>query len=178
MRAHRHQQFVHGRFAARMEYQAIGNSFNRRHPVAAIAELRRRASLPTEATTKRERVVRANNFLTAIASCGRRFFRYEAGVSYFELDARGRVWFIDTYRGARIYTHHTRDSWRGFTQGGTLRNLVIALRDFIRTGDGSRVSIGPWPDWVCDGDLWGYGFENMERVREAARAQGIVRGAP
>lgn len=124
--------------------------------------------------TKAERVINANAFLCAIASCGRRFFLYESGVSHFELDPRGRVWFIDTYRGARIYTHHTRDAWRGFTQGGTLRDLVIALRDYIRVGDVSRINIGPWPGWLCGGDLWGYGAD-MERVPEAARALGLVR---
>jgi hypothetical protein len=29
---------------------------------------------------------------------------------------------------------------------------------------------GPWPDWYCgEGDLWGYGEENMVKVREAAK---------
>jgi hypothetical protein len=117
---------------------------------------------------KSERLQKANALLETIADCGRKFFRHNDLVSRFELDRRGRIWFIDAYRSARIYTHYTRGRWRGFSEGGTLRDLVIALRNYIATGKLiNPVHFGPWPDWYCDGDVWGYG-QDMEKVRAKA----------
>ena len=122
---------------------------------------------------KEERTKIANEMLNAIASCGRRFFAHDGRVSRFELDERGRIWFVDKYTQKRIYTHY-RYEWLGFSDGGTLRSLVLRLRDFIATGARLPMStFGPWPEWVCGGDLWGYG-EDMEAVREAARRLGII----
>jgi hypothetical protein len=117
--------------------------------------------------TKRERAARANEFLRAVAGCGRGFFQRCGRVSSFEVDDRGRIFFRDAYTLRAIYTHDTRGRWRGFTEGGTMRCLVIYLRDFIRTGEQQNLHLGPWPQWVCDGDLWGYG-QDMELVRAAA----------
>lgn len=121
---------------------------------------------------KKTRAEQANMFLAAIAGCGRRFFAHSGRVSRFEVDDRGRVWFIDAYREARIYTHY-KYRWRGFSEGGTLRGLVLQLRDFIRTGTPATMHLGPFPDWVCNGDLWGYKGD-MEIVREAAVTCGVV----
>lgn len=90
-----------------------------------------------------------------------------------EVDYRGRVWFVDAYSGKRIYTHYNGE-WRGFTNGGTMRSLVNLLRDFIMDGEPRNTSLlGPWPDWYCDGDLWGYG-DAMTEVREAATRLGVI----
>jgi len=32
------------------------------------------------------------------------------------------------------------------------------------------MSFGPWPDYICGGDLWGYGPEAMEELRSAVHA--------
>jgi hypothetical protein len=117
---------------------------------------------------KQLRLEKANQLLKVIASCGRRFFAHQGRVSRFELDTGGRVWFVDAYNEARIYTHRTNGRWRGFSEGGTLRSLVIALRDYIQTGEPIPSGyLGPWPDWYCAGDPWGYG-ESMKLVAEAA----------
>ncbi len=115
---------------------------------------------------KRLRVNRVNEFISVIASCGRRFFSYQERVSSFEVDDKGRLWFLDAYSQTRIYTHNS-GKWRGFTNGGTLRTLIEDLRDYIRTGDSPNLNIGPWPKHLCDGDLWGYG-DAMQQVRTAA----------
>ncbi len=115
---------------------------------------------------KRSRATLVNGFLAVIAGCGRQFFRYGERVSTFEADDRGRIWFIDAYSQRRIYTHH-RYEWKGFTNGGTIRTLVEELRDYIRTGQRPVLNIGPWPEYVCDGDLWGYG-DAMQQVRAEA----------
>ena len=83
------------------------------------------------------------------------------------------MWFVDGYREDRIYTHYTRGRWRGFSEGGTLRDLVIRLRDFITKGTTVGRVFGPYPDWYCDGDPWGYGAD-MKRVFDAAVEMGIV----
>jgi len=120
--------------------------------------------------TKSDRAEIANKVIAVIAAHGRRFFHHEGRVSRFEVDARGRVWLHDKYSGARIYTMQ-RGRWRGFTEGGTLKSLCEALRDYIRTGQPIRRGwFGPWPDYYCDGDLWGYGKEAMETVRREVTA--------
>lgn len=126
-----------------------------------------------------ERLKAANELLVVIASCGRRFFyssRFDRTAT-MERDERGRIWFHDEYTGKRIHTHY-RGEWRGFTNGGTLQALVIALRDFIVCGRTVNArQFGPWSDWLCGGDLWGYGAD-MEQVRSAARRLGIVAETP
>jgi len=124
--------------------------------------------------TKNERVDMVNQALEAIASNGRRFFYHENRVSKMEVDARGRVWFVDSYSQRRIFTHCPFSRWRGFTNGGTLKALVCHFRDFITKAKPVPAHcFGPWPEWYCDGDLWGYG-EDMALVRSAAVKIGIV----
>lgn len=86
------------------------------------------------------------------------------------------MYFVDDYSQKAIYTAWTRDDWRGFSHGGTLRDLVIVLAAFIRFGGRIAPSrFGPWPQWICGSDLWGYGNENMTKVRKAASNLGIVK---
>lgn len=122
--------------------------------------------------TKHDRVAAVNKFIQAIASCGRKFFVHEGFFARFEIDQRGHVWFIDDYSKKRIYTHYD-GRWEGFTHGGTLKGLVESLRDYIRTGIPKRLNIGPWPQWICHGDLWGYG-EDIKLVRAAAIELGLI----
>lgn len=123
-----------------------------------------------------ERARTANLLLDGIASLGRRFFdhtRHGGAVSRFEINPSGRVYFVDGYRGAQIATLHPKASWRGFSEGGTLRQLVEHLSAFVMWGTPiPRHLLGPWPDWMCGGDLWGYGAE-MEVVRDIADRLGI-----
>lgn len=117
---------------------------------------------------RQERLYKANELIRVISRTGRKFFRYKDEVSRLELDTRGRVWFVDAYNGSRCYTHYT-GKWRNFTNGGTLKDLIIALKDYIVKGTPVPAGhFGPWPDWCCDGDLWGYG-DDMEKVSEAYR---------
>lgn len=123
--------------------------------------------------TKQERAEIANQMLAEIGSCGRKFFAHNGRVSRFEVDERGRVWLIDKYKERRVYTHYL-GRWNGFTEGGTLRRLIERMRDFIRDGSLLPAGIfGPWPEWICGGDLWAYG-EDMQRVRDAALRLGIT----
>ena len=131
---------------------------------------------------KQQRLEHCNQLLQVIARHGRRFF-YNARhdrVASLELDARGRVWFIDDYSGQRVYTHPTGfgGRWRDFSHGGTLRGLVEALRDYIVTGELlPRGYIATETSW-SDGDIWGYSPEAAKAVREEAYAIPMFREHP
>ena len=123
-------------------------------------------------TIRRERTERANRFLATVASTGRGFFHYANGeVSRFEVDGEGHLWFVDGYRGARIWTHV--HGWWGnrFTNGGTMQQLCLYLKEFVMTGKQIPPVLGPWD--FCDNNLWGYGDE-MELVRQTARELGLL----
>ncbi len=118
---------------------------------------------------RQKRVDVANQMIRIISEHGRRFFRYGDRVSHFKLSHIGRVWYVDEWKGRHIYTHRG-GRWRGFTGGGTLKSLVEALRDYIMgRADLPRNHLGPWREWVCGGDLWGYGAD-MQLVREQVAA--------
>lgn len=118
-------------------------------------------------TAKEQRVETANAFLRIISEHGRRFFKHEGRVSRFEIGRGGHVFLVDKYTQRRVYTHYYR--WRGFTDGGTLQSLCKALAEFIAgRADLPLSHLGPWPDWVCGGDLWGYG-DDMAEVRRRCR---------
>lgn len=113
-----------------------------------------------------------NEFLRFVAGCGRRFFAHDGKVSAFEFNEAGHVCLRDKYSGKLVYTAYN-GSWRGFTEGGTLRSLVQQMADYIRTGKPARTSLlGPWPDWYCKGDLWAYG-DAMPAVRDKGLSLGI-----
>jgi hypothetical protein len=125
--------------------------------------------------SKTYRLAVANTVIQIIAAYGRGFFhqgpRSEEKsdiprTSHFWVGRRGEVWFRDKHTQKDIYTSY-QGRWRGFSEGGTLRALVEALRDYIRTGD-TRFTrhFGPWPESMCGGDLWGYGHDEMQKVRD------------
>lgn len=128
--------------------------------------------------TRDERLAAVNELVGVIASCGRRFFHHEGRIARMEIDGRGKLWWIDEWKGRRlclsVKPYHLL--MRGFTGGGTLRELVIAMRDFVRTGERfTSRAFGPWPTWVCgNGDRWGYGLDNMQVIREASLRLGIT----
>ena len=115
--------------------------------------------------TKGQRLLRANEFLVAISRCGRRFFAHEGAVSQFHIALNGHIYLLDKYTKKMIYTHYA-GRWRGFTGGGTLKNLCCCLRDFIQHG--KTVNAGAF-----GGEHWGYGTY-MQQVRDAAQSLGIT----
>ena len=117
------------------------------------------------ALLKAARLEHANAAILEISKYGRRFFHHEGRVSRFTLAASGHLFYIDKYRGSRLHVDHL-GSWK-FSDGGTLRALVEDLRDYIRTGQPiNSWCLGPWPKWICRGDMWGYGAD-MQKLRDA-----------
>lgn len=119
------------------------------------------------ALSKDQRLEEANALIRAMSDVGLRFFydKRHDRVARFELTIDGRLWFRDDHSDKRIYVAY-RGRWRMFSHGGTMRQLVDGLAEYIRSG--KRVSaghFGPWPQWICEGDLWGYGEEAMAALR-------------
>lgn len=128
---------------------------------------------PAYIAERQQRIDICNQLLQTIASCGRKFFLYQGRVAWFKMDnRRHHLWFIDECSQKAVYVHSDRGEWKGFTGGGTLQALVRAMKAFIMCGRPLRQVLGPFPDWLCGGDLWGYG-EDMEIVRQKAIALGI-----
>jgi len=122
------------------------------------------------------RIDEANRLLEHISRFGRRFFHDRASgrVARFETDADGRLRFRDDYTDHPVYVAYG-GRWRHFSHGGTLRGLVEGLANYIRTGKPIPSGhFGPWPDHYCRGDLWGYGKQEMEKLRLAARGCACV----
>ncbi|WP_208787097.1 hypothetical protein [Yersinia canariae] len=130
-------------------------------------------------STKQQRLDHANQLIGIIAAYGRRFFfdpRTER-VAKLELNSTGRVFLIDEYTGKRIYTHFENRHWKGFNHGGTLRSLVIMMRNYICRGE--RIDayyLGPERSSLCKGNIWGYPQEAIEAVRSEAGLLPIIAG--
>ncbi|MGI2201067.1 hypothetical protein [Shewanella baltica] len=121
-----------------------------------------------------ERVEHANALIKVLSEHGRKFFEHKGALATLELDKNGKVWVIDECSKARVYTHY-RGQWSGFNHGGTLRDLVCAMRDYITKG--TLIPIG----WIApnrsnpeNGDIWGYGKEAAAAVRAAAAQLPII----
>jgi ribosomal protein L16/L10AE len=121
-----------------------------------------------------ERVEHANALIKVIASHGHKFFEHKGAIATMELDKNGKVWLVDEYTKARIYTHNRRE-WKGFNHGGTSRDLVCAMRDYITKGKQLPIAwIAPIRINPEHGDIWGYGTEARTAAREAAAKLPII----
>lgn len=123
---------------------------------------------PGRLDKKKERLSQANAIIEAMSRHGRRFFYNKDmnSTAHFLLDERGQLRFCDDYLQKPFIPKSVVNWNRCFSHGGTMRSLVEALALYIR--EGKQISprhFGPWPDYLCDGDLWGYGHQAMEDLR-------------
>lgn len=129
------------------------------------------------ATGWEERLEQANAIIRVIGSYGRHFLSENSDrrvlvadpfFAHFKVDKRNEVWFVDRYsRKANLVR---LSDWPHFSDGGTLRDLVKHLANYIAVHSQINLRIfGPWAEWVCSGDLWGYG-EDMQKVRDGIKA--------
>jgi hypothetical protein len=122
---------------------------------------------------KQARVKKANAVIKIISEHGRRFFYssiYDR-TSKFGLDRHGQTWYVDDHSGMKLYPFHVEKKWPGFTHGGTLKNLVAALAQYIATGE--KLAIGYFP-LEHDAHLWAYGQDVMQEVRRLVMETGVV----
>ncbi len=125
--------------------------------------------MTTAKATKIERIQRVNAAVIEIGNRGRRFFYYNKEDRYAQMmmTPSGHLKWRDEYSDDLVHIVKS-GPWHGFSNGGTLRSLVEAFAHYVRTGEpvGSW-RFGPWGEYMCDGDLWDYGKENMLDLRRA-----------
>lgn len=132
--------------------------------------------VPIQRSTRSTRLVEANEVIRHVSSFGRRFFysaRFDR-VARFEITAGGRIRFVDDFTDKRVDPFR-EFRWNNFSHGGTLRRLVEALAGYIDSGE--RIypgHFGPWP-LLSYGDLWGYGEDEMEKLRSALSGHPCIR---
>ena len=117
-----------------------------------------------EKKEEKKRIKKANELIKCIASVGRQFFRYEDEISFFTVNRLGHTFLYDPFSKKMVYTRY-KGRWPGFSQGGTMRNLVIALTNYIKKGTKLSREHFWFPKWACSGDVWGYHL-SMEDVRK------------
>jgi len=129
-------------------------------------------------TTKQERVDHANELIKIIGSYGRKFFfnKEENRFAKFEL-RNGRVYFIDDYKAVAVYVD-IRGNWKGFSHGGTLRALVLDMREYIV----NKTPVARWKIIIerlgatdLTDNIWGYDAKSAQAVRDAAYALPICK---
>lgn len=122
---------------------------------------------------KQKRLDECNFLIEQIAKHGRKFFNYEdrtGRISKLELGFQQRVYFIDGYTGTRIYTHRRWCRWRGFSEGGTLKGWIEAMRDYITFGTKCNLrAICPKGIGRKSGNIWGYSESEAEKLIEAIK---------
>lgn len=129
---------------------------------------------------KAERLAKANEFIKIIATNGRKFFNHGGSISRLLVDSQGRISFWDSYSKCYVYTYGS-GRWKGFTNGWTLRNLIVSLREYIqgriKTGDELFMilpihppsGLGGMEDLLAVLNHWDYPEADMTIVIEAAR---------
>ncbi|MCE2029263.1 hypothetical protein [Sessilibacter corallicola] len=123
---------------------------------------------------KLERLEKANEFIEVVSGCGRRFFYNNGVIAKFVLSEHGRVFLVDEWTQKKVYTHIDNQEWKNFSGGGTLKGLIIALREFIMHGQ--RLSAWRFRPVLPNGfeNPWGYGNDILI-VHDAAIRIGVAK---
>lgn len=125
--------------------------------------------------TRAARLAEANEVIRHVSSFGRRFFysaRFDR-TARLEITAGGRIVFVDDFTDRRVNPFR-EERWENFSHGGTMKALVGALANYVRTGEQMHPGhFGPWT--MLYGDLWGYGLEEMDRLRAAVAGSPCIR---
>lgn len=116
-----------------------------------------------------ERVDHANRLIKLIATHGRKFLSHENKIAHMELGKGGKVFYVDAYTRRRIYTNQEHAVWRGFSEGGTMRNLISHLKRYILEGTPVNKRLIANPGFYQDGgNVWGYDSDEANKLREKA----------
>lgn len=128
--------------------------------------------------TKQERLNHANELIKVISEHGRRFFYNQKNdcLSELKIDDNGKVWFKDDYTQKWVFTHKTNwtNKWKGFSHGGTLRDLIEQMREYIIKGTQIHEGYIGLKRSYQDGNVWGYPDEDLEKVLENAKKIPII----
>lgn len=125
--------------------------------------------------SKAARLVLANEFINAVASCGRQFFLHKGSgrIAHLQL-IKDRVFIIDEFTQHQVNTHSDKD-WPHFCHGGGLRDFIRDIRDFILRGAQMRHEyFTPVPPGEMAWNHWGYPPADLEQVRLVGQQLGII----
>lgn len=85
--------------------------------------------------------------------------------STFEFGENGLLYYIDSYTQQKIrpINHY---NWDGFSEGGTMRELVLQFARFIMNGKQGFLN-----DYK---EIWGWPFSNILKIRKKALEIGFI----
>lgn len=120
-----------------------------------------------------DRLSAANELLKAIGREGPQFFYCDVNERFSSFTVfREKVLFTDDYTGVQFEVK-SGGKWKGFSHGGTLRELVVMIADYILTG--KQIPMGYIGLERHDGSyIWGYCAEDIAKVREKAALTGVM----
>ncbi|MDT2753246.1 hypothetical protein [Enterococcus thailandicus] len=130
---------------------------------------------------KEERCKLANELIEVIATNGREFMNYkertsykgnEGFISHFKLK-NGRIYFVDGYIQKDIYAYGYQYFQYKFSEGGTIKALILDLAEYIRTGEATNAKNG-YGGVYCR--HWGYPEEDMKIIQAKAIEIGFSKG--
>jgi hypothetical protein len=115
------------------------------------------------------RCLYANKLIEVISSYGRCFFYSSKHDRTAQMIYDGgTVSLIDEKSGRQVILRNNGD-WSGFGHGGTLRDLVMRMRDYVMRGGRIDMDFIGLQRTFGKGNIWGYPHDQMEKCREAAR---------
>lgn len=115
---------------------------------------------------KLQRVADVNKVIGAVSRHGRRFFWNEENndAAKLILDESGFVSYVDHYTGAVIPVKKD-EPWNGFSNGGTLKQFVIGLAEYVYAGETMHIhNIGLPRANIENGYIWGYSQSAIDSV--------------
>ena len=114
----------------------------------------------------------ANRLIEVISSYGRSYFYSRKRDSVARLSFNQRVYLHDE-NGATIEAKAT-SKWQGFSHGGTLRDLVLQMRNYVMRGERIDPAYLGIDRQIGTGNIWEYSPEQMRLCREAAQQLPII----
>jgi hypothetical protein len=114
----------------------------------------------------------ANRLIEVISSYGRFFFYSRRHDRVARLRFEQRVYLHDE-RGVMIEVKAS-GKWKGFSHGGTLRDLVLQMRNYVMRGERIDPAYLGIDRQIGAGNIWGYEPEQMRLCREAAQQLPII----
>ncbi|WP_025784411.1 hypothetical protein [Sporosarcina sp. D27] len=128
--------------------------------------------------SKQYRVEIVNSLISFISNHGRRFFYTNSNLREENIDSvaymklkNGRIYFVDNYTQDEIAVINGSRGWNSFSDGGTLRALVLDFADFIRTGKDSNGNHG-YGELHCP--HWGHSEEIQDEIIKYAKEIGYL----
>ena len=122
--------------------------------------------------TKQERMETVNKLVVKISSLSRRFFYYEKEqrVAKFIFKSN-RLYWVDEYTQRAMYAYGYKYLDRYFSNGGTLRALVLDFSHYIRTGEQSNGKNGYGG---LHAYAWGYPLNDQKEIIAYAKEIGYL----